>query len=456
MGSTSQLRNDSDRGAWLALLLAAIAVVTGQVYLHNQSMLVLATPVAVVIGIGLALLAIKRFEWFVLLLLVIRPSLDAVKLGPGRSLFDPSVVVTVLFLITGLLWIAIRRFSGDRPPLLGITLPIIAMLIAGLLSLPSSADLWASLVEVMRIGAFGVIIAVLYRLLMHEETTRPWTAAMFLSMVVPVGVGLFQVFTRGGSVTDGDFARVSGTFVHPNPFALYLVILILFGVALFPHVRWMPRLGIVVLLAGGAVALTWTFTRTAWVSLLAALFVMAWLGNRKLILLLLAAVFVAAILVPAIPARFADLGTTVQATGATGNSLVWRFQYWQESLSLVKNPLTGIGLGMVQESTAAAKLPHNDFIRMYVEMGVVGLSAYLWFVAAVIRLAWRLVQSPLQGLARGVALAFAGATVAFILASLVSNLISQLVVLWYFGAIGAGAGALQARKPSAYPQDQPT
>ena len=42
-----------------------------------------------------------------------------------------------------------------------------------------------------------------------------------------------------------------------------------------------------------------------------------------------------------------------------------------------ERPLTGIGFDGVRGLTEAAKLPHNDVLRMLVETGVLGLLAYL-------------------------------------------------------------------------------
>ena len=66
------------------------------------------------------------------------------------------------------------------------------------------------------------------------------------------------------------------------------------------------------------------------------------------------------------------------ARGEPSNSLTWRAEYWAEALDLAhESPITGIGLKQVAAQSEEGKQPHNDFLRAYVEMGVVGLRRLL-------------------------------------------------------------------------------
>jgi hypothetical protein len=51
-------------------------------------------------------------------------------------------------------------------------------------------------------------------------------------------------------------------------------------------------------------------------------------------------------------------------------------------------------------------------------------------------------RAPPGGLARGVAVGFAGCAVAFVAVSAASNVISNVVTLWYFVAFAAAASAV--------------
>ena len=70
-------------------------------------------------GFLLFVLGIQRMEYFVLVLLVLRSSLDVSRLNgdaQAQSISNPSSVVALMFLAVGLTWISCRRASGVRHP----------------------------------------------------------------------------------------------------------------------------------------------------------------------------------------------------------------------------------------------------------------------------------------------------------------------------------------------------
>ena len=147
-------------------------------------------------------------------------------------------------------------------------------------------------------------------------------------------------------------------------------------------------------------------------------------------------------LLPGVAARFGtlDAESTPQGT-PTGNTLVWRLHYWTEVIPLANaNPVTGIGLDSTQYQTDAAKQPHNDFIRAYVETGLVGLVFYVCMLVALVGNARRAVQrAPRDTLESGVAAGALACAVCFVLDSMAANVMSNVVSLWYLIAFAAAA-----------------
>ncbi|MEK8106144.1 O-antigen ligase family protein [Micromonospora sp. M12] len=120
-----------------------------------------------------------------------------------------------------------------------------------------------------------------------------------------------------------------------------------------------------------------TNTRSALLGAAIGLVVVAALHRSKRMLVTLCLVAVVGVaLVPAVGERFAQLGTSRAVGGdPTGNTLAWRIGYWTEIVTLAdRNPVTGIGPNMTQRETDEAKKPHNDFLRAYVETGLLGLG----------------------------------------------------------------------------------
>jgi putative inorganic carbon (hco3(-)) transporter len=163
--------------------------------------------------------------------------------------------------------------------------------------------------------------------------------------------------------------------------------------------------------------------------------------SKKLLIGLGAMAVLSLAAVPSLMSRFSILASTDSAAGASGNSLMWRIGYWFQVVKLAnKNPITGIGLDMTQYNTDTEKQPHNDFLRAYVETGVVGFVAYVWLLASLVRTGWSAVRLSVPGtLDRGIAAGALGCATAFVAASLFANLFSNVVTLWYLATFAAAA-----------------
>ena len=402
-------------------------------------------PVVAAGGLGLVYLAVSRFEYFVLGILFIRASLDAAKIGAGS--IDATGALSVVFIAAAVLWLLAQRRdptakASATAPLMP---PLIALVAAAALGLLISRDPLASAVEWVRLGTLVAIVAVLGRILEDEHVLRLGLLAVLASAIVPLLVASVQALRGGGLVDVQGLDRIRGTFAHSNPFAAYLFLMITLAVAIFPHMsaRWKIALVPYVLACGALLVLT--YTRGAWVALVVALVVIAFLQDRRIFVFLLAAFVAVAILVPSVSVRLSDLSQQEKVTGAPGNSLVWRFSHWREVLALQTDPLTGIGLKEVDLRDVNQVAPHNDLVRVYVEMGLAGLAAYLWLAVVLWLESVRTWRRARGGLARGLAVGGIAATAGVMMLSLVANVITQLVILWYYFAIVALAMAAASR-----------
>jgi putative inorganic carbon (HCO3(-)) transporter len=187
-----------------------------------------------------------------------------------------------------------------------------------------------------------------------------------------------------------------------------------------------------------------TYTRTAILGALLGLLVVGFVQSKRLLFGIVVIVVGVLLLVPQLSSRFTGLSESSPAFGPDNNSLTWRLDYWTEVLPLARsNPVTGIGIRMTERQTDEAKQPHNDFIRTYVETGLIGLSAYVALLISLVTLGRRAVRaSPRRSLERGVGAGFLGCAVAFIAVSVSANIISNVVTLWYLFAFAAAASAV--------------
>ena len=431
------------RTLWAFIVIAAIAasVIAGMLLGTGQGRFTSAImlPIAGVLAMIFAWLVFARFELFVLSILAVRSALDAFG-GLGGGL-GAAGAVSVVFLCVGTIWLFAEPIE-QRLPVPRFVWPIAAFVVSSTLSVLVAQDQTGAIQDVIRFATLVVIVLVLNQLLRTEQEFRHLLIAAYLSLIIPAAVGAYQLATKSGFHVSNEFSRVKGTFDHPNPLAIYLTMMLVMGVALLLEVRRRSlKAALVVSITVSAILLLLTYTRSAWIATVAGLLVVAFYKGKRL-LPLMGLVFVAvAMLVPSVATRFSDLSTETTRSGAAGNSLVWRFEYWHQALTLSDDPIIGAGLRTVRAVSDVEKEPHNDFIRVYVETGLIGLSAYLWFLFSLVKTARRSIRGTRSRIGRGVAVGFAGCLTAFLILSLVSNVITQLVILWYFLAFAVAAAA---------------
>ncbi len=425
-------------------------------------------PIALVLGVLVAALAVTRFGAFVLLLLAVRPMVDLFKLrgptagragGAGSSraaavsrAFDPSTLLAVLFLIAAGLWLAARarRDGRLRSSPLGVALLLVGA--TGLISALGADRPQSSLLEALRILTVVVMFVVLEQLVPDERYARRVLFAAYVALALVVAYTVVASLTGNPPAeVKGSFVRITGPFTQSTTFGRYLMFLLIFGVAIFRYLSGRLRAAMVVLLGLSFVFLLLTNTRSAILGVAIGLIVVTILQRsvRMLVALCLTAVLGLAFL-PAVGDRFAQLADARAVGGApTGNTLAWRLGYWSEIVPLAnRNPVTGIGPNMTQFQTDEAKKPHNDFLRAYVETGLLGLGAYLLMLFAFLHTArTALRRAPPGSFERGVAVGFTGCAAAFVAVSAASNVISNVVTLWYFVAFAAAASVI-ARQPA--------
>ena len=424
-------------------------------------------PLAAGIAVALGLLALTRFQAYVMTMLFLRSSLDLAKLS-GRTAgnttvssssraLDPSSLLAVVFLLAAALWLAAQYRAKGRLPGSPLRRALVLFLFACLISVAGSAKITPSALEGFRICAVVVMFVVLEQMMIDPKRMKQILLAAFLSAAFPL------LFTSFGflvghprSEAKGSFTRIVGTFNQSNDFGRYLMLMLIMGAALYPHVskRLRPLLG--VSLAGMGVFLFLTYTRSALVATGLGLLIVGLLQSKRLLIGLFVVGLAGLMIVPSLSGRFTDL-TKYQAKQAavggqpnSGNTLAWRLSYWTEVLPLAnRNPVTGIGLNMTQYNTDKAKQPHNDFIRAYVETGIIGFIAYTAMMVALISMGRRAVRTVREpSFDRGVAIGFLGCAVAFLAVSVVANVISNVVNLWYFFTFAAAASAVVHRHRS--------
>jgi O-antigen ligase len=130
--------------------------------------------------------------------------------------------------------------------------------------------------------------------------------------------------------------------------------------------------------------LVFTASRSAWIGFVVAMAVYFWMKDKRLIVLLVILVFAAYAISPTISSRVNYLlSPDYWASSATGGRVA---RYTQGFQLLRQNPWFGVGLGWFGGAVAQNyKIPDafyvdSYFIKIAVEMGLVGLCSFIYLI----------------------------------------------------------------------------
>jgi len=252
----------------------------------------------------------------------------------------------------------------------------------------------------------------LYFVFIEVVTTRKqlriFLTAFFISAMIVIVDGFVQ------SLTGRDFiyqhilwgGRVSASFRHPNDFGGYLIIvsLMLLTMTLFCRFNNQEDNGIfkkmkflespilwklinVVWCICSVVSLGLTLSRGAWIGFYGGLIFLA-VQKKGMLLVSLAIMitFYAVFSTQMSNARNESFLDTKTFTIGSG-----RIDYWKESWNMIHDfPWLGVGLNSYSQEAPKYKkswggYPHNCYLQMAVEIGIIGLLSFLWMLFILFR-----------------------------------------------------------------------
>lgn len=403
--------------------------------------------VGAVAGLALSIVAFARFEFFLLILLTLRPLVDLAATGKSEDGLStssmPATVLGGLAIVVCLGYLVGQAWSGSlrRPALASLALGGLA--VAAVISLSTAVEPMIAAAEAARLIGAVIIFIALDQVLRTPVQVWRVLGATALSAVGPLLVGIGQM--AGGATGN----RLVGSFAHPNAYAFYLTVIVLTGLALVKHVRGWMIAAALALTGLAMIQLLFTYSRSGWIAAGVGLIALVLLEYRKLFVPFLVVMAMLPVLVPSIGERLAELEAPRTYRGTAGNTLVWRMDYWRETMSLAQDtPLTGIGVKMTEFRSEERMPPHNDYLRSYVEMGLIGAAAWGASLIAFIGIGVRGLRTRAGGPNRGLAVAALSIGVAFAVGAIGSNLMTLVVVMW--AALAVLACALAAARQAEH------
>lgn len=429
--------------ASIFVLLIAIAVGLASAFVFQ-----LASPDTPIVILGgtllvaaiLGFVGLFRYEWFLLITLAVRPSLDDL-IADQFGTFQPSAILGILAIGVTFLHLISRRFTGNWNKLTPLGFAYIAFFVGFLPGFLTSVDRGVS-----QSALFGLASVVLLYLAleqqMHEDGTFLFKLliASAIGMIVPIVTGFVQFFFTGTLDPGGSgLVRIDGSFAHPNTFATYLVFVVLIAIGVIPTMPVKHKLAVITIASLGGFLLIATFARGAWASFLIGTLLLAARINKKLVFVIMGGAAAVGVGVPGVRSRIDNLFATTGPNGGakTDDSIGWRIGYWDELWGRFSTtrPLTGIGIDATKTQTLAAKDPHNSFLQAYLEGGIIGFAGFMAVLGLAGYASWKTWQKARRGeLVRRTQLIAVGAIAALfsVFAQLVTeNVLLNTIVWWY-------------------------
>jgi O-antigen ligase len=345
-------------------------------------------PAFAILGvIGIFLFFLMRPFECLLFLLFVRPligptrSIEA-KLGPVsiNLLGGYSIAVIVL----GSLYLATSRKRINLP--VGIFGSFAAFLFICLLSLTFTMNISGAIGDIFRYVSAFIVLALMFDLVDTEDKFKSVLKTIILSSLLPVCIGFYQFLTRSGIYIDAgtETSRITSLFLLPNPFAQYLVLVIfacLFALKLSNSFK--EKAVFICLFMAAVISLYLTWTKTSWIAFGVGAVLFALLDKRRVLYLpLLSLGFLFLLSLSSISGHLAE---SVAKKEYGMSSWQWRIMTWKTLYrGFLEKPFLGWGLGSSMDVLMLLNrdphVPHNDYIRMAVELGVVGFTAFYTFL----------------------------------------------------------------------------
>lgn len=415
---------------------------------------------AISAGVALIPLLILRPEIGLMLLIGLRNSIDIfdrsdIVLG-GLSLNLASLLGILVLPWAGI--VILRELSHRPEGILRsfISLPLIplwlGLLVFSVISFTQSASLTESIIQLIKLLNYAAFYMVGVTLA-HRIGVRKMFAIIAGSLVIPSIFGIYQFIAPTADIVSEIGNRLHGTFAHPNAFAFTLVLAVVSTITLFTTAR-ASRMLWVVLGVTFFTMLLLTYTRSAWVGIASAGLIWLFGYYRKLILPTIAVLALIVFSFPALATYTQNsFGIHLEDTSLvkragisedeSTESFAWRTRTWKETLPAVwERPITGHGIGTFPlvrqrfigfETDLRALEAHNDYLRLVVEIGIVGLVLYLLLFTRIVRLLMHRLTHSAQ--AQPYLVGYAAIVIAMLIMSFSDNILRNAPVQWMFWSL---------------------
>ena len=251
---------------------------------------------------------------------------------------------------------------------------------------------------------------------------------------------------RHRALTPNDYLRrVSASFIHPNDFGVYLVVmnLVLMAAVLSGNIILKARLGLLAAAAASLASLFMTQSRGSWLSFVLAVFVFSALKGKKAVVIFLV-VFAAGFM--ALPLATRERVINIADVKSSGGTTWERLKLWEGTVNMIKvHPVLGFGANTYSRNFPKYKpsdypderYAHNSYLQIASEVGIPGAFLLICFFASVFAACIRKLTIMPKSLRKDLALGLIAGLVGFsVNAAVDTHLESVTLSVFFFTLLG--------------------
>jgi hypothetical protein len=442
---------------------------------------------------GVGIIAFSIIAWWVweyseeglLLLIVVSPLLPLLKVTQtlGDITLIKDVIIITLFFRTFLVPLFNKTLPYRHNAFLAPIIALAGWAVIEAIHAPSHV------LGLLRIRDIILYIMLYFGVLFLSHTkkimkTRALWAIVTFAVVMALGAIQLKLFPdsttlRFDPVRQLWIPRMGSTFGHPTPFAEFIVTaeMLCIGYILAGYKNIKKRLAVLILLIATLPLLYYTYTRASWIALvLGVCMIGATLLLRKnkgfrirpKHIAITALIFVLTIVGVL---RFSHVGTFLRTSfDPTYASNADRLGFITQLISQTSNTdaIIGKGLGssITQTNNASdatalditsgdsrsiqlskdATLVDNQYLKTFIEMGVIGVVFTLWLFWRFFRISWHLSRNRISSLSRLLGIAGVGFITAFTIQALfvdIWDVYPTNAIFWILAALISQAETLE-------------
>lgn len=309
----------------------------------------------------------------------------------------PSILLCTVVLI-GTLGYLLKVLLGKRlfsiePLDFAVFFLVLLYLLSCFFSYGGQASIQRALMSAALLGGYFLIV----NLFTSRALILRAVNTMIISGTIVALIGLFQQFT-GNAIADWldsaayDYisGRITSVFENPNILAVYLILVFPFvTVMLFQRGSALRRFAALLLFAVFMAAIVYTWSRGAWIGVIASFALLMFSCSPATIYLLIPIGAGVPFLLRLASSPIADRLSS--ATSLADSSVSYRFHLWRGTWRMIGDHILG-GIGVGEEAFAAvypyyapagmesARHAHNLYLEVLAEFGIVGCALLLFFV----------------------------------------------------------------------------